>query len=201
MANGRWLSVRNSFLLFITLTVLIVFFRVYYSGIKFKSDIADKQKLSSGDIIFRKGTSFWSPFFSTLNSQTGYSHVGVIVKDRGELYVIHSDSDDLAINGGVQKTILNQFIEESSLVKFMNNKMTPDVKNKFLKNIGYSLEKKVPFDDDFDIHDNGEKLYCTELLWRSALNSGGKLGDVEIIAGKELITVDSIYSSDVLSNF
>lgn len=198
MASGKWLLVRSSLLLVIFLTISIISYHFYCSTANFSGIVADNQKLSNGDIVFRKGMSFWSPFFSTLNSHSGYSHVGVIIKEHGELYVIHSDADDLAIKGGVQRTKLSQFIKESSLVKFMHNSMPPDIKANFLKNMQESLIKKIPFDDNFDIHDNGDRLYCTELLWKASV---GKLGDVEVIAGKELITVDSVYSSSLLSDF
>ena len=87
----------------------------------YRSDYSDKKidnkynlRPVDGDIIFRVGKSFWTPFFVKANQRNGFSHLGVVIYDNEIPYVVHIESDDLNLEGGIKKTPLNIFISESS---------------------------------------------------------------------------------------
>ena len=151
---------------------------------------------TEGDLVFRKGRGLWSPFFATLSTQTGFSHVGVLVRENQQWFVIHSEADDISLEGGVQITPLEKFIEESSQHEFRHNSMAASVKQQFIAELRSMLLSHKQFDLDFRIDDDGEKVYCTEFVWLAAQKAGASdLGQVISVAGRELILVDSIYQS------
>jgi hypothetical protein len=151
---------------------------------------------TEGDLVFRQGKGLWSPFFATLSTQTGFSHVGVLVRENQEWFVIHSEADDVSLEGGVQITPLEKFIDESSQYEFRQNAMTGPVKQQFIAELRSMLVSRTQFDLDFRIDDDGDKVYCTEFVWLAAKKAGASdLGQVISVAGRELILVDSIYQS------
>lgn len=155
--------------------------------------------LSEGDVIFRKGKGRWSPFFAASNPASGFSHVGVIEKDQDGFHVLHAEADDIKLIGGVLKTPLKQFIEESEFFEIKRNTMSAEQRHTFMEELRRSWLDKIPFDSDFSLKDKGEKVYCTELVWLASQRAGAALGAPIHLAGIELITVDSIYSSRFLT--
>ncbi len=151
---------------------------------------------AEGDLVFRTGRGLWSPFFATLSTETGFSHVGVLVRDEQQWAVIHSEADDVSLEGGVQITPLAQFINESTQFGFRRNEMPDEMKHKFVSQARQMLREHRPFDLDFRVDDAGVKVYCTEFVWLAAKNAGASdLGQVISVAGRDLILVDSIYQS------
>lgn len=169
----------------------------------YRSDYSDKKidnkynlRPVDGDIIFRVGKSFWTPFFVKANQRNGFSHLGVVIYDNEIPYVVHIESDDLNLEGGIKKTPLNIFISESSDYLVKKNIMPLEIKRKFI----YELQKmsylNIKFDSQFEIDDEGSKLYCTELIWLAAKRAGlENFGRLEFLFGKPLILVDSIFES------
>ena len=79
--------------------------------------------------------------------------------------------------------------------------MSATKKNIFIDSILKHLSQKTPFDNLFDIHDAGSKVYCTKLIWLAARVAGiYDFGFAVKINGLEFITVDSIYHSSFLSD-
>jgi len=180
----------------LSLVVLaIVGHRLFY----FHQPIQDENpgvEARHGDLIFRQGKGVWSPYFAGVNSSTGFSHVGVVIQASDGLYVLHADADDLSQVGGVQQTPLSQFMAESLTVKVKANHMPEPMKQSFVRQLQLMFEQHLAFDGNFEIHDNGAKVYCTEYLWLAAQRAGVKdLGQVITIMGRDLILVDSIYQS------
>ena len=154
------------------------------------------EALQVGDLIFRQGKGFWSPYFAGLNSVTGYSHVGVLIQESGDWYVLHADADDLAQVGGVQKTPLQQFQSEALTVSVRSNHMPKLQKQAFVRQLELMHGQQLKFDDNFEIHDGGNKVYCTEYVWLAAKRAGlDDLGEVVTVMGRDVIMVDSIYQS------
>ena len=83
----------------ITINILFIvifssFFLVFFNislDVKsnfYRSDYSDKKidnkynlRPVDGDIIFRVGKSFWTPFFVKANQRNGFSHLGVVIYD------------------------------------------------------------------------------------------------------------------------
>lgn len=159
----------------------------------------DYSNLSSGDIVFRTGTSFWTPFFIQANKRYGYSHLGVVIFEKNIPYVLHAEADDLTLIGGIKKTLLDIFILESSSYIVKKNNMPSNLKAKFISELIKISYLNIEFDSNFDINDDGKKLYCTEYIWLAAKRAGlDNFGNIEFFHGKPFILVDSIYESSYL---
>lgn len=156
--------------------------------------------LAAGDLIFRLGVGYWSPLFAHVNPVSGFSHVGVLIEEDGRWKVLHADADDQSLIGGVIKTELVQFQNESKRWAIKSNLMAASDKAVFLQNLQSMWSASLPFDADFDLSDQGAKVYCTELIWLAAQTTEKPLGDVSLVAGREGITVDSIYASALLGH-
>lgn len=154
----------------------------------------------AGDLVFRLGKSLWSPYFGLLNSHSGFSHVGILVEaSPGRLAVIHAEADDDGRNGWVKLTPLQQFIDDSTAFEIKRNRMPAAQKHGFVSSAIRHWLDATAFDDKFTLDDRGERLYCSELVWvASRAVAGDALGQIEVIAGREIISVDSIYRSPLL---
>ncbi|NTW31711.1 MAG: hypothetical protein HGB12_03650 [Bacteroidetes bacterium] len=126
--------------------------------------------LKDGDIILRHGYGFVSDMIvKTLNDSTGISHCAILTKYKGHWIIIHSVSSTLSDVDGVQWQDLRTFINQSKkksivVVRYKHAKDDFD-----LALIGsgakYYLQKKIPFDNAFDLKDSSS-IYCSELLWK-----------------------------------
>ena len=172
---------------------------INYSEIIEKKIAQDYSTLSSGDIVFRTGTSFWTPFFIKANKKYGYSHLGVVIFEKNIPYILHAEADDLTLIGGIKKTLLDIFISESSSYFVKKNNMPNNLKEKFISELIKISHLNIEFDSNFDINDDGKKLYCTEYIWLAAKRAGlDNFGNIEFFHGKPFILVDSIYESSYL---
>ena len=67
--------------------------------------------LVTGDIIFRTGTGFWSPYFATLDDKNGYSHAGMLLKSSsGSWFVVHAEANDDGTDGSLKRRHLTAFL-------------------------------------------------------------------------------------------
>jgi hypothetical protein len=152
--------------------------------------------IESGDIIFRQGKGIWSPYFSKINTITGFSHIGVLINLDDAFYVLHAEANDLTLKGGIKKTALNSFIDEYLKFEIKKNIMPNKLKKEFIINLLSMRNLKIEFDSKLDINDNGNKVYCSEYVWLAAIRTGvDDLGYPMNIAGKDYILIDSIYGS------
>ena len=156
----------------------------------------------TGDIIFRTGNGFWSPYFGLLDDKNGFSHAGILLKTgSGSWFVVHAEANDDGSDGFVKKTPLDEFIVDSKKFEIKKNTMSTTKKNIFIASILKHLSQKTPFDNLFEINDEGSKVYCTELIWLAARIAGlYDFGSAVKISGREFITVDSIYHSSFLQD-
>ena len=160
-----------------------------------------EHSMNNGDLIFRLGKGYWSPLISKLSPMSGMSHVGVLIKESDEWKVIHADADDHTLIGSVMETSLEQFITESIKITIKKNNMAPSEKALFLSNLTRMASIPIQFDEKFTLDDNGEKVYCTEMIWvASKNNQHGTLGSVSKTAGHVGVSIDSIYQSNILEN-
>ncbi len=126
--------------------------------------------LHDGDIILRHGYGFVSDMIvETLNDSTGISHCAILTQYKGHWIVIQSVSSTLSDVDGVQWQDLNTFIRQSKknsvvVMRYRHGKNDSD-----LARIGarakYYLDKKIPFDNAFDLFDS-TSFYCSEILWK-----------------------------------
>ena len=215
MEKNRWQveTLRKKIIFRITALVLATLFTVSLffwleeslratsnsSDIGGKVRFNDYEALSNGDIVFRVGNGFWTPFFVKANRRHGYSHVGVVIFENRLPYVLHAEADDVTLIGGIKKTFLNTFIAESTSYVIKKNKMPGREKAMFISELLKMQSLNLEFDDRFDVDDDGKKLYCTEFVWLAAKRAGlNNFGIIEAFFGKLFIFVDSIYESPLL---
>lgn len=143
---------------------------------------ADHSLLETGDVIFRRGNSMISNFILATDSESLYSHVGLIKKVDGKAFVIHASIDESPEDEGVVRLDpLEHFLAvdkaSSSAIYRLHQEQQPLAEKAIEVALSY-VNQKVLFDVDFDLS-TPEKLYCTELVWRAYLEAGIDLVDGE----------------------
>jgi hypothetical protein len=105
-----------------------------------------------------------------------YSHVGIVYKTDDTLLIVHSVPAEEP--GGIDRVKaepLELFLlyERAAMIAVLRLKsdVSPAIGNNAADNAFSFAEKKVLFDGDFDLLDP-ERLYCTELVWRSFYDAG-----------------------------
>ena len=203
MENGHQQKINLSrFFLFVFVSILSsigIHRALYFNNTTAKA--LPISQIKSGDLIFRQGNGLWSPYFAGLNSESGYSHLGVLFRDGEEVFVLHADADDLTVEGGAQITALSVFITDSLRVKIMSNLMPEQSKTEFLHHLETMVRDAIPFDGNFDLEDRGTRVYCTEFIWLAAQRAGiFDFGEKINLAGREVILVDSFFHSRWLNH-
>ena len=130
---------------------------------------SELEQLRSGDIVLRRGFGVVSSTIAnSLNEEFPVSHCGIVAIDKkGRIFVYHTVSASLSDFDGMQRNTIAQFCHESVantllVVRFRHNGEKP--LSDLAKMAHDYYEKKVPFDNAFDINDNS-KMYCSEMVW------------------------------------
>lgn len=156
------------------------------------------QKLKPGDILFRRGSSLWTPIFSQASKQEGFfSHAGIIFEKDGRLKIVHADADDLTGIGGVREDEIDEFLREAKGVAIGRMKQTDD-QNAAIAALAIREDwKKLPFDTHFALDDDGKAIYCTEYVWLVIKRASGVdiVPEKTVLAGKAGIAVDDLLNS------
>lgn len=168
-------------------------------GLKNDPTSVTPRELRSGDLVFRTGRGRWSPVFARLNPLTGFSHVGVILNVGENRWVVaHAEADDFGNGGGIKISTLRGFLNDADRFEIRRSILPHATKEQFARMAWSAWEKSAPFDSEFRLDDNGDRVYCSEFIWRLSLSLGTQpLGRVETIFGRSVITVDSIYQRTV----
>ena len=157
------------------------------------------RELQTGDLVFRAGRGLFSALFRSLGqSDSPYSHVGVVYRRGGSLYVIHAEADDFTGIGSARMDRLADFVssDNASSYTFRRPKALDAPRRDRLARtlLGY-VQEAVPFDTDFDLADD-RRLYCSELVYKAFLSVGVELVDrpetVRLPAGAVRSTIEAI---------
>lgn len=127
-------------------------------------------KLKDGDVILRRGYGYFSDIISHYLNDSVFdvTHCGILYKDNGNWFVIHSLSSDVSNIDGVQRQSLKDFLKYSYPHKILvtsANNITPKQREEVVKRAKYYLDIHTPF-DHYGVIDDASKLYCTELVWQ-----------------------------------
>lgn len=151
----------------VLIIVVFVFFIVIYKKNNLKINVIDKNKIESFDLILTKGQSIQSKLISILNFSTNdFTHIGILVEEDVELFVLHSTPDGTKMNG-IRYDDLQTFIDMSNVsdCEILRHQCISDNSRlELIKWIDYYKSIERPFDFVFD-NLSAEKIYCSELVW------------------------------------
>lgn len=133
--------------------------------------------LAAGDIVFRRGVGLASRAVLTVDKKGGgYSHVGIVVKDRGMWKVVHAVPGE-PVNPGepdrVKMETIETFFAAGKAVSgaVMRVNTSPDVHSKAARLALRLYYEQVLFDHRYDKEDTTE-MYCTELVEFAYIRAG-----------------------------
>jgi len=166
-----------------------------------------KLNLQSGDLIFRRGISIESQIVLLTDQESDFSHVGMIYKINGEVFVIHTvPREDDADPGYIKLEPINQFLSDgkASMVAIFRLNQNFSEKINIASNFAYKCYiKKYCFDNNYDLVSD-KQLYCTELIWKAYKLAGidlvcNRLKNINIIVtSRTMIMPSSIIESKLL---
>lgn len=147
--------------------VVFILFRLFSNKEIISINEINIDKIENFDIILSKGQSVQSKLISLLKLRMeDYSHIGVIIKEGNNVFILHSTPDGTKTNG-IRYDDLQTFINLSNVNDFTIlrcQNISSDCNLKLRKEIISYKSIKAPFDYDFNNFDN-KKIYCSELVW------------------------------------
>ncbi len=136
----------------------------------------EKTILKPGDIIFRKGLSFVSNMILLADAHSEFSHAGLIFNDGKNIFVIHTTPDES--DDGIDKVkidSLQDFLRTDRAASTAVYRLVDTIQSRYAENSVKQakkyFDKKILFDSALDLN-SSDKLYCTELVWKSYLAAG-----------------------------
>ena len=148
---------------------------IYFNYFSFLSKTNDANNvnissLNNGDLILRCGRSTESYAVYLADSNTEFTHIGIVSLENGVPYVIHAVPHK---NDFIKKEIISQFLEPKQAAKFAiyRTSFPSEILNDVVKEAQNFYIKKYTFDDEYNLNTNS-KLYCTELILKAFSNVG-----------------------------
>lgn len=137
---------------------------------------AEAGQLSDGDLVFRTGRDLMSRLVLSQGDAPRFSHVGIIVKIEGGMFVVHAIPGDAKFSGGVVIEPLSIFASRENAsdigfyrVKALKRCSRKEIREYVLQQIG------KPFDYTFLLSESC-RMYCTELVLKSFASAGIDVG-------------------------
>jgi len=135
-------------------------------------------KFEDGDIIFRRGKSMASQAVLLTDKNSMYSHVGLIYMKGDIPYVIHAVPGE---SGSAPEEIkcetLTSFLDFEKASRgglYRLTRLDKSIRAMALQKAKQAFYKRLKFDEDYDLGTD-DKLYCTELIWKSYRAAGADL--------------------------
>jgi hypothetical protein len=188
------------FIVFLTIVSLIV---LDYFKFSFKNEASlsrNFKNLHDGDLILRCGRSTESFAVYLADSNSEFTHIGIISIENNIPYVIHAVPSETNL---ILKEKLTSFINSKNCSKFAIYRA--NLKDGTLTTVALEAQKifnsKYTFDNRYDLNTNN-KLYCTELVLKSFKNAGIKLQlttkELNYVIGKQAIIFPSEFTKPPL---
>lgn len=136
-------------------------------------------QLDQGDLIFRRGRSAESYAVLAADQYCQYSHVGMVVFEKGILYVIHAVPGE---NGEkpafIKKERISEFLDFPKAARYAVYRSDYDakVRAKAARTALDFYRRKLLFDNGYDLASD-DKLYCTELVIKALQHAGLRISD------------------------
>ena len=131
--------------------------------------------LQDADLVFRRGRDVMSDLVLSRQSDSRFSHVGMLVREGGALHVIHAMPDEPGMAGGVRQELLADFLAPdvaSDAAVYRLSGLQTAAQQRVIDH----LRKQVglPFDFDFALS-TPQQVYCSELVLAPLEQSGRRL--------------------------
>ena len=133
------------------------------------------EKLSEGDLAFRRGNSAKSHIVLYADAKGEYSHVGIIVKEGSNFMVTHITPGERKPEETVDKIKMESLEDffacdkaERGAILHFNDSECAEKAAQCAKKF---FEKEILFDHDYDL-DDSIKMYCSEMVWRAYMKAG-----------------------------
>ena len=161
------MKIKKTINIFIAAFLVALLFIFFNQKEKIIVTAKDFEQFNNFDVIVSSGQSVQSKLLNLINfSSITYSHIGIVVKNNNEIYILHSTPDGTKENG-IRFDNLQKFIDLSNVnyYKILRSKKTNKKKNLSLINIIVDYRSKnIPFDYNFNNLDKNE-IYCSELVY------------------------------------
>jgi hypothetical protein len=159
--------------------------------------------LHEGDLVFRLGRGTSSRIVNMADNENSFSHIGILVKNNSEWYVIHS------VPGEENETNGKEVIKCDPVKRFFANDRTiygvvmrwdsiHAIEKQIVDNAKSFYQQKLLFDHNYTLSDS-TALYCTELVHRVFLKQNVDLSENRRHSFP-LFKEQIIFPSDILKN-
>lgn len=145
------------------LVVLIITVRTAIALPNITEDYA--KKAQTGDLIFQTQINNTQSIAIQLATLSPYNHVGVVVKEKGLLYVYEA-------NGPVKKTRLKKYTSRKGTGSRFVVYRHKEIKKKNHSKIISYLKKSVGKKYDIYLNWSDSRMYCSELAYKSLNHAG-----------------------------
>lgn len=125
-------------------------------------------QLQGGDLIFRRGEGFWGTAINHHLGRQDFTHGGIIDRQGEKVWVIHAALGDPPGQGTVIRETVAQFLQREPVTGwgiYRWDHLTTGDRQTLLTYLRQQVAHQTPFDSQFDLS-TGDRLYCTELIWR-----------------------------------
>lgn len=162
--------------------------------------LAQAEDIQAGDFIFIPTAGPpWAHLGRPLEPvATPYGHMGIIARGRNGWLVVHAEGSTMR-DGGFVAWPLKRFVGTFEIVAIKRLK-APEQKRKALAQEALTSLSSRGFDTAFVW--GGDKLYCTEFVYRMTWRATGlRLVDrLDHIAGRQALSISSVFNSSNLVN-
>ena len=131
--------------------------------------VLDSVILQNGDLVLRRGISIESFAVVKAEKNSYFSHIGLIIMERGKPYVIHAEPGESPFkNDPVKKEPLRYFLQTGKASHFAIYRSHLDQKglNRVIAQARLFYLQKCRFDNNYDLTTD-HNLYCSELILKS----------------------------------
>lgn len=150
----------RKYIIFIFALLIVGMFYLSFSKEKYILNYDIINQLQTGDLALIEGDSYKSDIVKMIDGQNNYSHIGFIVKDDNNVYIVHMSIDTGFIEWeNIEDYIINNKV--SNIDFYRLNSYVP--KDKIYKLLEDFKVEQVEFDYSFN-HKNVDRLYCSELI-------------------------------------
>ncbi len=131
--------------------------------------------LQTGDLLYRRGSSFESLMVMMADRQGEYSHVGIVWFENDTAWIVHMEpSTGKTGNDTIRKETVKAFLDPDKSTQFALYRpcLGCDAKTPRLHHYVFqNLSRKTTFDHGYDAGDT-TRLYCSELIRNAFMHEG-----------------------------